>query len=265
VAKDRGEGSPPRYDRDYLLSAEKRNQILALWEVERFGRDSFGDPDAMSLYRMRPAEWYGRGVRVLGRTAVEAARDPLARRIAATVVRTASKAPSDFAPAVVDPFAGSCNALLWLVRGLPGAVGLGFEFDDEIFRLTSRNLAAIGAPIALLQGDCRSLIGERRLPGRQPIVAPLSPPWGDALNPKTGLDLSQTKPPIAEMVDAFQRAYPETPILYVIETHEHMAHEPLARLRDKFDWSELEVFEVGGPTGRHGVLLGAQRWRGADA
>jgi hypothetical protein len=25
---------------------------------------------------MRPAEWHGRGVRVLGRTAVEAARDP---------------------------------------------------------------------------------------------------------------------------------------------------------------------------------------------
>ena len=87
MAKD--EGGFPRYDRDYLLSPEKRNQILELWEVERFGRDSFDDPDAVSLYGMRPAEWYGRGVRVLGRTAVEAARDPLAQRIAATVVKTA--------------------------------------------------------------------------------------------------------------------------------------------------------------------------------
>ena len=89
MAQNHGEGRPPRYDRDYLLSPEKRNQILELWEVERFGRDSFGDPDAVCLYGMRPAEWHGRGVRVLGRTAVEAARDPLAQRIAATVVKTA--------------------------------------------------------------------------------------------------------------------------------------------------------------------------------
>jgi hypothetical protein len=241
VAKD--EGGFPRYDRDYLLSPEKRNQILELWEVERFGRDSFDDPDAVSLYGMRPAEWYGRGVRVLGRTAVEAARDPLAKRIAAVVVETASKAPSDLAPVVVDPFAGSCNALLWIVRGLPRGVGVGFEFDDEIFRLTSRNLTAIGAPIDLLHGDCRSLIGERRFPGRQPIVAPLAPPWGDALNPKSGLDLSRTKPPVSEMIDVFERAYPENPILYVIETHERLAPEPLAHLRDNFDWSELEMFD----------------------
>lgn len=261
MAKDRGEGRPPRYDRDYLLSPEKRNQILDLWEVERFGRDSFGDPDAVSLYGMRPAVWHARGVRVLGRTAVEAARDPLAERIAATVARTVSKARSDLAPAVVDPFAGSCNGLVWLVRGLPGAVGVGFESDDEIFRLTSRNLAAIGAPIALLHGDCRSLIGERRFPARQPIVAPLAPPWGDALNPKSGLDLSRTKPPIGDMIADFERAYPENPILYVIETHERAVREPLERLRQGFDWSELEIFDVGGPTGRHGVLTGGKRWR----
>jgi hypothetical protein len=35
----------PRYDRDFLLSPAKRNQIVELWEVEKFGRDSFGDPD----------------------------------------------------------------------------------------------------------------------------------------------------------------------------------------------------------------------------
>jgi hypothetical protein len=261
MAKDGDEGGSPRCDRDHLLSPEKRNQILELWEVERFGRDSFGDPDAVSLYGMRPAEWHGRGVRVLGRTAVEAARDPLARRIAATVARTVSKTPSDTAPVVVDPFAGSCNALLWIVRGLPGATGMGFEFDDAIFGLTSRNLAAIGAPIALLHGDCRSLISERRFPVGEPIVAPLSPPGGDALNPISGLDLSRTKPPIADMIADFERAFPENPILYVIETHERLAPEPLAHLRDKFDWSELEIFDVVGPTGRHGVLLGSRRWR----
>jgi hypothetical protein len=47
----------PRYDRDFLLSPVKRNQIVELWEVERFGRDSFGDPAAVSLYGMTPTEW----------------------------------------------------------------------------------------------------------------------------------------------------------------------------------------------------------------
>ena len=43
--------SVPRYDRNFLLSPAKRNQIVELWEVEKFGRDSFGDPDAVALYR----------------------------------------------------------------------------------------------------------------------------------------------------------------------------------------------------------------------
>jgi hypothetical protein len=57
----------PRYDRNFLLSPAKRNQIIELWEVEKFGRDTYGDPDAVSLYGMRPAEWYSRGVRILAR------------------------------------------------------------------------------------------------------------------------------------------------------------------------------------------------------
>ena len=246
MAKDRDEGGFPHYDRDYLLGPEKRNRILELWEVERFGRDCFDDPDAVSLYGMRPAEWHACGVRVLGRTAVEAARDPLAKRIAATVAKIVSKSSSDPASVVVDPFAGSCNALLWIVRGLPGATGMGFEYDDAIFRLTSQNLAAIGA---------------RRFPGGRPIVAALSPPWGDALNPKSGLDLSRTKPPIGDMIEDFERAYPESPILYAIETHERAVPASLDRLRHGFDWSELEIFDVGGPTGGHGVLIGGKRWR----
>jgi hypothetical protein len=58
----------PRYDHDFLLSPAKRNQIVELWEVEKFGRGSFGDPDAVSLYGMTPAQWYARGVRTLART-----------------------------------------------------------------------------------------------------------------------------------------------------------------------------------------------------
>jgi hypothetical protein len=53
----------------------KRNQVLDLWEVEQFGRDSFDDPDYLSIYGMKASEWYARGVRLLGRTTLEAVRD----------------------------------------------------------------------------------------------------------------------------------------------------------------------------------------------
>ena len=54
-----------RYDRAYLLSSWKRNDVLELAEVERYGRDSYGDPDYVSIYGLRPEEWYARGVRLL--------------------------------------------------------------------------------------------------------------------------------------------------------------------------------------------------------
>jgi hypothetical protein len=101
----------PRYDRDFLLSPAKRNQIVELWEVEKFGRDSFGDPDAVSLYGMTPAQWHARGVRTLARTTLEAVRDPLGNRIGEDVARVAATAPPGSAFGVIDPFAGSCNAL----------------------------------------------------------------------------------------------------------------------------------------------------------
>jgi len=73
-----------RYDRHLLLLGPKRYQVLELWEVERYGADSFGDPDYVALFGMRPAEWLAQGIRLLGRTAVECMRDALAARSAGT-------------------------------------------------------------------------------------------------------------------------------------------------------------------------------------
>jgi hypothetical protein len=43
--------SEQKYNRDFLLSPEKRNQLIELWEVEKYGSDCFGDPDHVHLYR----------------------------------------------------------------------------------------------------------------------------------------------------------------------------------------------------------------------
>src|SRR5437660_11778975 len=54
---------------------------MELWEVERYGLDSFSDPQYVCIYGMPPAEWYRRGVRLLARTTVEAVRDELGEMI----------------------------------------------------------------------------------------------------------------------------------------------------------------------------------------
>jgi hypothetical protein len=251
----------PRYDRDFLLSSAKRNQIVELWEVEKFGRDSFGDPDAVSLYGMTPSQWHARGVRILARTTLEAVRDPLGKRIGQDVGRFATTAPPGSVFGVIDPFAGSCNALFSILRYLPGAEGLGFEFEQAIFDMTKRNIASLEAPIRLLHGDYHILLREHRLPAAHRIVAFLAPPWADALSAEAGLDLSHTKPPVGEVIDDFERVYPDNPILYVTEVHERLLPEPLAALRSRFEWSELNIYDIAGPTGRHGILLGTKRWQ----
>jgi len=250
----------PHYDRDFLLSAGKRNQVMELWEVEKFGIDSFGDPDYVSIYGMKPAQWYARGVRLLARTTLEAVRDQLGAMIGEDVARRVAGAPTGTPFGVIDPFAGSCNGLYWVLRQVPNATGLGFELDKSVFTLTSRNLALLTLPIELVEGDYRELLGRRRFPPDHCLVVCLGPPWGDALTAAEGLDLGRTYPPIAEIVDDFERACPENPVLYVIESHERLVSASLAALRRKFTDSDLQVYDVAAPHGRRAVLFGTNRW-----
>jgi hypothetical protein len=251
----------PRYYRNLLLGPRKRNQVVELWEVEKFGRDCFSDHDAVSLYGMRPAEWHARGVRILARTTLEAVRDPLGNRIGQDVARIVAAASTGSPIGVIDPFTGSGNGLYWILRHLPGAKGVGFEFEPAIVDMTTRNLALLATPIRLFLGDFHMLLGTHTFPPNYRIVAFLDPPWADALNTETGRDLGRAEPPIGEVIEAFERVYAERPLLYVIKVHERLVPEPLAALRACFEWSEFIIYDVFGPTGRHGVLLGTRRWQ----
>src|SRR5277367_6788029 len=82
------------------------------------------------------------------------------------------------------------------------------------FRTFRIAVASLGSPIRLLHGDYRVLLGEHRFPPAHRIVAFLAPPWADALSAETGLDLSRTKPPVAEIIDNIERIYPTNPIIY---------------------------------------------------
>jgi len=249
-----------KYDRDFLLSQEKRNQLVELWEVEKYGRDSFDDPNHVHLYGMSPKEWYERGVRILARTCLEAVKDPLGNRIGRDIAEVVARAPGNRAIGIVDPFAGSCNALYAILRHLPGAKGIGFEVEPAVFDLTTQNIAHLGAPIELVNGSYKDLVGSRRHPSDHLVVVFLAPPWGDALQPDSGLHLDRTKPPILEIVHDFEQVYGTQPVLYVTEIHEVNEPKALREVVAAFDWSYLRIYDVNVPGLQHGVLLGTRRW-----
>src|SRR5882672_9716159 len=98
-------GGSPRHDRSYLLSERKRNDVLTLWEVQQYGRDSVGDPDYVSVYGRKPEEWYSSGVRVMARTVVECTRGRLAPLIGRDIAEVTRAVPEVSSSVVVDPFA----------------------------------------------------------------------------------------------------------------------------------------------------------------
>ena len=79
------------YNRELLLLGAKRNTVLELWEIERYGSDSYGDTDYVSIYGMCPADWHAKGLRLLGRTAVECTRDRLGEVIGKDVAAIAGR------------------------------------------------------------------------------------------------------------------------------------------------------------------------------
>jgi len=248
------------YDRGYLLSPAKRNQVMELWEIRRYGRDSFGDADYVHIYGMPPAAWYRQGVRLLARTAVECVRDALGDLIGAEVARFVHGAPVVSGMTVIDPFAGSCNSLYWILRHLQDANGVACEVDDAIFAVTSRNRAVLDVPIELVHGDYSAHLPGCRLPADRFIVVFVAPPWGDALQQLTGLDLRRTQPPVCDVVDICERMFGSHAVLYVTQVHQHIEPASLAELERRFDWSELHIYDINVEGMKHGVLLGTQRW-----
>jgi hypothetical protein len=250
-----------RYDRAYLLHGAKRNEILTLDEVRRYGADSFSDDDYLSLYGMKPAEWHARGIRLLGRTAVECTRDILGDRIGRDVGAAAASLPKGTPVTAIDPFAGSCNTLYWILRHVPSSQGLAFELDPQVFELTSRNISALDRSIVLEHGDFLASLDRRDLPAGHALIVFVAPPWGTALDEVAGLDLRRTEPPITGIIGRIARRYPDRRILFAIQVYEKVEAASLAELERSLDWSRLLVYDFNVSGRNHGILLGTKGWK----
>jgi len=252
--------STPRYDRALLLHGSKRNEVLTLSEIEQYGRDCFSDRDYVSIYGMSPREWYRRGIRMLGRTAVECTRDSLGNRIGLDLASARARMPSTNPVVVIDPFAGSCNTLFWILRHLPVADGLAFESDERVYELTRRNLAALDQKITLRDGDYVELIENCEISPNRAIVAFVAPPWGTALDDAKGLDLRRTTPPVPEIVDKILHRFGKHKILFAVQIYETLDVPSLTQLQTRFDWSEVHVYDINERGRNHGILLATRGW-----
>jgi hypothetical protein len=249
-----------RYDRAFLLSEQKRNQVMELWEVWQYGLDSYADADYVCVYGMKPAEWYRRGIRLLARTTVECVRDLLGASIGQDVARVIQDVAPSTKCVIIDPFAGSCNSLYWLLRQVPAATGIACEWDPTIYELTRQNMLVLDWPIQLIQGDYRVVLSDYMFSPDHLLIVFVAPPWGDALDALTGLDLRRTQPPVATIIDDIDRTYAANPILYVTQVHQTVEPASLADLRTRFDWSEGRIYAINSEGMQHGILLGTSRW-----
>jgi len=249
------------YDRAFLLSEEKRNHVMRFWEIQKYGVDSYADADYVCVYGMKPAEQYRRGIRLLARTVVECTRDLLGEAIGDDVAHVMQSVSPALKRVIIDPFAGPCNTLYWLMRSVPRAHAIACELDETIFEITRQNLRFLDQEIRLLRGDYQSLLGTFVFPSDHVLIVFVAPPWGDALDPMTGLDLRRTTPPITGIIDDIDRAYHDNPILYVTQIHQTVHPPSLADLRKRFDRSEMRIYDMNREGMKHGILLGTNRWK----
>jgi hypothetical protein len=250
----------PVYDRELLLRGAKRNAVLDLREVQRYGSDSYGDTDYVSVYGMRPADWHAKGARLLGRTAVECTRDRLGDAIGKEVAAIAGPRPPGARAQVVDLFAGSGNTLYWLLRHLPGSRGVGFESDAAVFRLTRHNIAALALPIDILNTDYLTGLAGISVGLDELLILFIAPPWGDAFDRTSGVDLRRTTPPITEIVDFLLYRFSQNHLLCAVQVYEVVLPVSMAELTARFDWSTLRIFQLNTPGQNHGILLGTKGW-----
>jgi hypothetical protein len=253
----------PALDR-WLLLGEKKDDLLTLGEVERYGSENCGDPDYLSLYGLRPADWHARGVRIAGRTAVECTRDLLADLIGRDIAGVAGRAPGGV-PLVLDLFAGSANTLYWISRHVHAGRAVGFERDDTVFALTDANLSLVGAGIELIHESYDSglpALGlpDGGLPGGELVVLFVAPPWGRALSAESGLDLRCTTPPVAQILRFCARTLGSRPMLVAVQVADQIEQDSLAEVTALLDWSALTMYDINAPGHKAGVLLGTTGW-----
>lgn len=246
-ARFRGSFGMRRYlrVRRSLLDPPLATQALDLAQLRNAARGLCGDPADVRVYGMETDEWYRMGIRLLGRTVVEAVRDPQAAFIAAAAASTLEA--GGFRPsAIVDLFVGSGNLLHHFVRETGASRAVGFDVDPAVLGLTTRNIEILSrtapgiAPrLELVAGDWQEGLESvrREVAGGATVMALIEPPWGEAYT-IDGLDLRRTSPPIPTVLEALRGIRGPGPLFAVVKTIPAVLAESYAEIAAAYDVME---------------------------
>ena len=222
------------YRKEYLrapLSVHK----LRLHEIRQAGTRLAGDRSDLRLFGLPPSVWYALGVRIQGRTVVEATRDPQARFFARAVAKTLGERGHHI-HTVIDPFVGSGNVLYHFMRETNARHGIGIDLDPAIGRLTTHNFAVmrrwmrLGARVDITVADwtCyRSFLSDRS------TLVLVMPPWGEAFT-EDGLDLRQVQPRISQILADLGQSHDTGSLFAAIMTFPKIAYESVAEISSRY-------------------------------
>ena len=139
--------------------------------------------------------------------------------------------------------------------------GVGICWTISGSRCAARSVhCRISWPVRFLNIDFQTGLAAITPSSDQLAVVFVAPPWGDALDLTSGLDLARTKPPISEIIDLLAQRCPASPLLCAIQMFERTKSASLDAVRSRFDWSRLVTYTLNAPGHNHGLLMGTRNW-----
>ena len=154
------------------------------------------------------------------------------------------------------PVAGSANTLYWLARHLRAHRAVGFELDEGVYEATRRNLTLVNLGVTLRRAGHDAGLAALRISVDELLIVFVAPPWGDALDPVSGLDLRGTQPSVPAIVDLVARRFPSRKVLLATQVYEKVVAASLAEAVARCQWSQLKIHDINAPGHNRGLLLG---------
>jgi hypothetical protein len=211
------------------LLGRRAHELVTKDDLMILGDVMYGDSGLLRIYGLSIDDLTERGFGILGRTAVECCIDAYAEDAANVALEAAEMEALPPQPLIVDLFSGSANLLYWTTFKF-GAPGIGSEADPAVYQETFANLARLDLDARVIPGGFTELPGTREFREAAALVYLLDPPWGDAFDGVSGLDLGRTTPPVHEALEWAREHAGGRPCIALVKASEHGSEQSVRRL-----------------------------------
>jgi hypothetical protein len=92
------------------------------------------------------------------------------------------------------------------------------------------------------------------------VIVYVAPPWDEALNPSSGLDLRQTSPPVVDVIDHVRTIFERRKVIIAAQLHESVVADSLDDASSRGDEATSLTYDIDPPGRNHGLLLMTIGW-----